>query len=800
MPMHVTLIGITFLSLLIAPFAAAEISSPVRYDAQTYSLVFQPDGRVELYAKTRAGTQLTGTVGAFRFPAMQVESGALLSLNATAKQYEESDKVHFANVATAIERRNSAWPEVTACYAANKGKVNATWTLLPDMVRVQYVVEPPANEKLIEEEATVAFTPAEGAKTVESLKPTKYFHHPAGGVPYQRTIGIAQREGGKGKSIIIANDKSILPLRDEKGIHLWVRDIRRPWQKNQLQASLVFGFGDSSGLMGKAIAVANGEGIYLNVRSSQPFYVWEDEDQPIRMTAWVWNLFPKTQRVDLEYIARDFDGKIVAQKSVHRRLKSMQQAKILIQIPAGISGPIFVDVTASHSHATYFQNLCVGVLPKREFLDGHASRFGISAYRGHVGPHTEARTQKQLLEFMHRLGIRWLRMTGDHALARQMGFFPWYHNGIGGDAKANEYFEGKPTWIDDPKNRENWLKGNLERILQQGNEYFEFSNEWNLYKGENKGVLAEKYVKDWMTILKPLRDKIAPKVKLAGCSVANADMVFMDKVYRAGGWDTFEALAFHAAGNPRSPDFDDGVTYWSYLATLRNIRAALKKYGQKELWMTEMYTPCSPNTSCSNNERTTAEDTMLSIALAVAADVRGFMYYCFDDFMRFGEIKTPDEIGEPMEREQYFGLVRFDWTPKVALWAYQTAAYYFDGVQFLGDVKLPDKNLYGLLFKGRNGKFAVLWSRKEGYLMHEGKLRSNTHRPAWQEHWSEQTPLDVETRPKGLTVVDCVGRKRTILPNPGGKATIMLTGAPVYVFGGDFTPVKGRFSKMLQPE
>jgi len=311
--------------------------------------------------------------------------------------------------------------------------------------------------------------------------------------------------------------------------------------------------------------------------------------------------------------------------------------------------------------------------------------------------------------------------------------------------------------------------------------------------------LADKYVKDWMAILKPLRDKMAPKVKLTGCTVANADLVFLDKVYQAGGWDMFEALAFHAAGSPRAIDFDDGNTYWSYLATLRQIRAVMKKYGQKELWMTELYAPAGPNSSCSNNERTSAEDIMLSIALAVAADVRGIMHYCFDDYTMCEEIKTARDIGEPFEREQYFGLVRFGWTPKAGLWAYQTAAYCFDGVKFLGDVELADKDLRGLLFEGRNGPFAVLWSRKEGYMLHEDPIRYNTHRPAWEDGWTIKTPLTIEPSSKELTVIDCVGRTRKIAPDAGGKTTIQLTGSPIYVFGGKFKPIKGRFASVLQP-
>jgi len=337
-------------------------------------------------------------------------------------------------------------------------------------------------------------------------------------------------------------------------------------------------------------------------------------------------------------------------------------------------------------------------------------------------------------------------------------------------------------------------------VLEQKNEYFEFSNEWNLYGGEEKGGRAEKYVKDWLTILKPLRDKMAPNVKLTGLTIANGDLVYMEKVYRAGGWDKFDALAFHAAGVPRSVDFDDGNTYWSYLATLRRVREAMKKYGEKELWMTEMYTPSAPNSSCSNNERVSAEDTALSIALAVAADVRGFLYYCMDDYDIWEEIKTAKDVGEPSEREQYFGLIRRDWNPKAGLWAYQTAAYYFDGAKFLGDAQLPDKETFGLLFKGRNGSVAMLWSRKEGYQLHEPPVRANTHRPPWEDSWTERTAVRIPSAGGDVVIVDCVGRAKHLKPDATGTVKIELTGAPVYVLGGKFTAVRGKFASALAPK
>jgi hypothetical protein len=401
------------------------------------------------------------------------------------------------------------------------------------------------------------------------------------------------------------------------------------------------------------------------------------------------------------------------------------------------------------------------------------------------------------------MGVRWLRAPGGpetHKLAHELGFFTWYQNSIAGP-DAHAYLAGtRVTWINEEKNRVNWLRSNLQRVKDQGDLVFEFSNEWNLHGGERKGLLAEKYVKDWLVPLKRLRDAEFSSIELAGGVVGNADDVYLEKVYKAGGWPLFDILDLHAAGSPRSADFDDGNTYWSYLAALRGIREILRKYGAKELWLSEFYSPVAPNSSCSNNERVAAQDLTLQIVLAIAADVRGFMYYCFDDFDRFGpNISSAETIGEPADRECYFGLIRRDWTPKATLWAYATAAWYLEGAKFLGDVAMPKPWLHGLLFEGRRGKVAVLWSRQEGYLLHEPAHPRHTHPEPWEPIWTDKVSVPLKSAGKTITVVDCVGRARTLQPDKDGMVTVELDGAPLYVLGVELAPSEGHFSRILRP-
>ena len=282
--------------------------------------------------------------------------------------------------------------------------------------------------------------------------------------------------------------------------------------------------------------------------------------------------------------------------------------------------------------------------------------------------------------------------------------------------------------------------------------------------------------------------------------VANGDLPFLKKIYDLGAWGDFDQLVFHASGVPRSPDTDE-ETYWSYLQTLKDIRKALRLFGKKELWMSEFYAPTAPNTSVSNNERVAAEDIVLMVGLAIAADVRGMMYYCLDDFDRQDHIVTPEEIGEPVQRENYFGLLRRDWTPKAGLWAYANCAWLFEGAKFLGDAELSGKT-EGLVFEGKRGRFALVWDRSEGYLRHESPVPCPFHREPWEKFWTHEADLRLRVKKQspGLMLVDCVGRKTELKATSNREATVKASGEPVFIFGAEWKINRGKYSKLFYPE
>ncbi|AHF91566.1 hypothetical protein OPIT5_16365 [Opitutaceae bacterium TAV5] len=784
----------------------------------SYTAVFQPSGSVDLYARfkrDKAGKQETpgifaGGISGYRLgewssdghvPEIVVREGR------SEVESERDEAIDFSEIATSVTGKRIQWPEVELRFLPRKGETKPVvirWTLAPDVARMELEVSPD-NEPGAGDEggASFQFVRSGGAQFVEEIKPARWLRNPAGGVPGQETKGMAQVFQSGSVVWAIANDYGFRKLiEDDDRVNFQVRKIRVPWMRSRLRGSAAFAFGaDSSVVASQAVAVAAHDWLAFNLKSESPFYIY-DEVRPVVLRGAVSNLFHAPQRADVSWRAVDYDGVVVSEGNEAHWLAPFEVWQPELRITPRAAGPLYLDAVARTNRGTEFQRVSLGVMPRREFTDGKESRFGISAYRGRVGTngHTELRTEDQLLDLMHRAGIRWLRQTDGWELARKKGFHLWYHNNVPYNQATDDYFQGKKSWLSDETARLGFIDSNVKNTGQRGAAVLEFTNEWNLHGGEKKAVRAEKYAKDWLPLLRKSRDKLAPDILLGGGVVANGDIPFLKKVFDLGAWNDFDLLVFHASGVPRSPDTDEDV-YWSYLQTLKDIRKALRMFGEKELWMSEFYAPSAPNSSVSNNERIAAEDLVLMVGLAIAADVRGMMYYCLDDFDRQDRIATAGEIGEPILRENYFGLLRRDWTPKAGLWAYANCAWLFEGARFLGDARLPGKT-EGLVFEGKRGRFALVWDRSEGYVRHERSVDRNFHREPWEKFWTLEADLrlPVKDRATGLTVVDTVGRPTTVSPAADGAATIKVSGEPVFVFGVEWQIERGKYSRLFYPE
>lgn len=694
-----------------------------------------------------------------------------------------------------VDERRGATPVVTLRSPEN---VTLTLTLLPRLVRLQCTApaagDPPGDPV----PATLACTLGADFVPEHEERPTRWLRHPSGGAPVPTNAGTVACFRRGNDTLAIAGDHGAYGLVRDGKLHLIARKNLAPWAAAGWTVSA--GVACNAGPAGaaSALSLAGSEPLLLRLETPGPFGL-SARPGPIALTAHLANLAPQTRRVRLTVTARDWDGGAVLRRECERELPPAGEWRETLPLVAPEAGPLFVEAEARSGTACSLQRTCVGVLPERPFRDGAASRFGISAYTGHIEQHAAVRSEADLLALMQRLGVRWLRMSNDRKLAHRLGFHTFYQNGPSGPV-FDQYRRGEPTWMGIEANRRDFLKGNLDRTRDQGDEYFEFSNEWNLWGGERQALLAGNLARDWMQPLAELRQQLAPGVKLAGAVVANADLPFLQGLYDAGAWDSFEALAFHASGVPKAPDLDDPQDYWTVLGTLAGVRQALRRFGDKELWMTEFYAPVAPNSSITNNERIEAEHLVLTCALGVAAGVRNMMLYRLDDIDLGdrGLIAAAADVGEPTEREQYFGMLHRDWSPKATLWAYQTAAWMLDGATFAGDVRLPDPALRGLAFDGPHGRLALLWSRAEGAHGQEPYRPALAHPEPWEDPWRLDRTVPVRVPASGVTVVDCIGRRRGLRPDATGQVRLALSGAPVFVLGADWATERGRFSRMLE--
>lgn len=97
-------------------------------------------------------------------------------------------------------------------------------------------------------------------------------------------------------------------------------------------------------------------------------------------------------------------------------------------------------------------------------------------------------------------------------------------------------------------------------------------------------------------------------------------------------------------------------------------------------------------------------------------------------------------------------------------------------------IKFPDENSHhrGLLFDTPGGAMVILWNRAEGFIQKHNALSPEP----WVDTWRVHTELELPAAGESLELVNVIGQK-TRLKAPAHKATILLTGAPVIVYGID---------------
>ena len=369
-----------------------------------------------------------------------------------------------------------------------------------------------------------------------------------------------------------------------------------------------------------------------------------------------------------------------------------------------------------------------------------------------------------------------------------------YHNNVDWTKK----------WSDTEQDKQ--IRTCFQEIVKNGNKIWEFGNELNMSspdiggagEGIGKALLAEPYVK-WLKAIRKIQSEKTEwqKIKIISFGFAGTDEVFLEKLVTLGGWELLDGIALHPGRGNFTPDYpvtvpwnefekpSSGYQYWNYYGSIRTLKNFIKAHGNdKDLYLTEVYALDFPNHSWNDTPRESAENVVLSFALAAAEGVKNALYYQLFNSVWNNQLGVRED-----NREYFFGLINRDLSFKPSLMAYCNISEALDGARFKGWIKFSENNPFskGIMFDTPKGPMSIIWDRIEGDIL--PRPNGNSSPEPWISSWNIQTELTLPCKEESITVLNAIGQKESI-PVKDHKATITLTGAPVIVYGMDASQIQ----------
>ena len=138
---------------------------------------------------------------------------------------------------------------------------------------------------------------------------------------------------------------------------------------------------------------------------------------------------------------------------------------------------------------------------------------------------------------------------------------------------------------------------------------------------------------------------------------------FLERVYQAGGKGSFDAAAIHPYSFPARP-MDASTAEWNTFFRLPLLRDVMVRYGDsaKQIWSTEMGAPTGTGSA--------------AVSEAEQAAIVAEAYAAVDQWPWAGPMlwySVRDAGTDPVDREQNFGLLRYDRAEKPAMGRFRTA-------------------------------------------------------------------------------------------------------------------------------
>jgi hypothetical protein len=523
----------------------------------------------------------------------------------------------------------------------------------------------------------------------------------------------------------------------------------------------------------------------IDLWADQPFHVWNTGGAKT-VNAQVVNSEGAARQVRVAWTARTWDGAVQSGTTGPATVAARSVWNSSFPVTLGGRDIAFVEAVVTDTTdatVTAFSRTTLAVLSSYTYQAGEASMFGLANYPWLLtGP-----TDDDVAALMKLIGMKWVRTAYDGALGIPPGDLDGYqllHNVQLGNIPYGKTALEKQTWA----------AGMVDRCVAAGARYYECGNELNLTAANRTPA---EYVTDALLPLRAvMRDRPDADFKVMTCGIAGLDSAWLDGFGAAGGWQEVDVLAYHPGRGNFVADYDppepwlepDGSrkpVFWNFIGSLRKADAARAADGGKELWLTEAYASTQPNRWWTDTYRHAAENVLLQLMFAKAHRVRCVTWYTLDD----GIEQQPREA-EPGDIEYHFGLLARDRGPKPSLLAFATAARFLDQADHLGRITFSDPAVKGLLFDTPTGRFSVLWTRRDGYVLNadhdEGAYYP--HPEPWLDPWPTKTPVSLPTPAATTTVreLNAIGQE-TLHTAAGSRVTVTLDGAPRIFVGLDLT-------------
>lgn len=473
--------------------------------------------------------------------------------------------------------------------------------------------------------------------------------------------------------------------------------------------------------------------------------------------------------------AWNWDGSNVLSRTFTCSLGPGERKEGRVVVPVSGRGLWFCEARAAQKEGEEaFTRTNVAILPPHEFRHRDKSAFGIiPSWRGFRGQ------EEAELSLMERMGVRWIRYGTNTPQRRSHGF----------ESIALIDFDLKRAFDPGKSNDVRRVAACVARLKKDGIVYAEMGNEiGHCGNDASRRALFSKF-ETWLDAYRAERERQGADFKIIyGTSSFRPDLMRIMDDYHA--WDKLDEYVIHPGRGYRTADSDGGG--WRYLGLIRGTRRILEKdLGVKnpKFHLTEVYVKTLPNNPWADSYRQAAENMVLNAALAMEEGVNTFCVHKLHEGISWDDNGINDK-----NMEYHYGLLHRDNSPKPSFMGYVTAAEELDGATFRQWIFKNEKKdkLRGLIYDTPRGPLALLWDRVEGELLvnHAPKPRAKKapffHYEPWLDHWRVKKPRTFKAASGSVTVVDCIGRRRTV-PTANGQVTLLLDGGPRFVYGLDLS-------------